>query len=167
MPQLNTKAAVAEATDRGEFKAIAATWNVDRTNERIIPGAFTDTIRRWRASGKLVPLHWNHEAGAESIIGSVDPSSMRQTDQGLVIEGVLDLEDSALAREAWRSVKAGRIGLSFGYVATDEREAEGMKLLTTLDLFEVTLTASPANAETRVLSTKSLGAPVQIASFPC
>jgi HK97 family phage prohead protease len=90
---------------------------------------------------------------------------MRETDQGLYVEGKLDIEDSELAREAWRSVKRNRVGLSFGYLVESEGTGEdGVKELHSLDIFEVTLTAQPANADARVLSTKSL-APIRVARF--
>jgi HK97 family phage prohead protease len=80
-------------------------------------------------------------------------------------KGKLDIEDSALAREAWRSLKRNRIGLSFGYLVDDERVADdGVKELLSIDIFEVTLTSTPANADARVLSTKSVE-PVKLASF--
>src|SRR3954468_3759778 len=55
-----TLEAKATTTDLGEFTAIVAAYTVDRTNERIIPGAFKGTIARWQASGKMIPLHWDH-----------------------------------------------------------------------------------------------------------
>jgi phage head maturation protease len=82
---------------------------------------------------------------------------MRETDDGLYVEGQLDLEDSELAREAWRSLKRNRIGLSFGFLTTDAgRRDDGVKELRAVDLFEITLTGAPANSDTRVLSAKSM-----------
>src|SRR5829696_408788 len=112
-----------------------------------------------------MPLAWNHSSAAEDIIGSIDPNSVEETDEGLYVEGRLDLEDSELARQAWRSVKRNRIGLSFGYLAEDERIAvDGITELLSLDVFEVTLCMSPANADARVLSHKSLP-PIKYATF--
>jgi Caudovirus prohead serine protease len=54
-------------------------------------------------------------------------------------------------------VNRNRIGLSFGYLLTDERVgADGIKELLAIDVFEITLTAAPANVDTRVLTTKTL-----------
>ncbi|MEK6251853.1 MAG: HK97 family phage prohead protease [Actinomycetota bacterium] len=143
-------------TDQGEFSAIAAAWTTDRQNERIVPGAFASTISYWQQSGKSIPLHWNHESGAEAIIGTVDPFSMAETDQGLHVAGEMDINDSKMAREAWRSVKRNRVGLSFGFLTTDQRKgADGVTELTSLDLYEISLTPSPANQDTRILSTKA------------
>jgi phage head maturation protease len=64
-------------------------------------------------------------------------------------------------------VKKDRVGLSFGYLTTDHRVgADGTKELVELDLFEITLTPTPANADTRVLETKSLG-DVRLRRFEC
>ena len=49
-----------------------------------------------------------------------------------------------------------RLPLSFGYVVQDsEVRADGVKELRKIDLFEVTPTPKPANADTRVLAYKS------------
>ena len=92
---------------------------------------------------------------------------MIEVEAGLFVEGDLDIHDSDVARQAWRSVKKNRVGLSFGYLTLDDRDgADGTKELVELDLFEITLTPTPANADTRVLETKSLGA-VRVPRFDC
>jgi Escherichia/Staphylococcus phage prohead protease len=157
MQHMQLKADTTVAEELGTFTAIAATYSLDRQGERIRPGAFAATIERWRESGKEIPIHWDHQRAASAVIGSIDPQTMRETDDGLYVEGKLDLEESEVAREAWRSLKRNRIGLSFGYLVVDQREGEdGANELRELDVFEVTLTPSPANADTRVLATKSV-----------
>lgn len=144
-------------TDLGEFTAIAAAYSVDRGNERIIPGAFEATIANWQASGKQIPLHWNHSGEAADIIGTVDPMQMKETDAGLMVSGKLDLKGSEVAKEAWRSMKANALSLSFGYMVTDGAEAkDGTYELKAVDLFEVTVTPSPMNPDTRFLNLKSI-----------
>ena len=163
MQHLTVKAATVE-TEEGTFTAYASAFNnVDRTGERVIKGAFRDTIRRWQEAERDVPLVWDHGRDAHEVIGSVNSSTMEERDAGLYIEASLDIEDSELAREAWRSVKRGRISLSFGYVTEAEREgADGVKELTRLDLMEVTLTSVPANPDARVLSAKSVELPPEL-----
>ena len=76
----------------------------------------------------------------EDIVGSVDPASMRETDEGLVVKGQLDLEGSERARQAWRAMKTGSIGLSLGYLTQEHRKAaDGANELTALDVFEISL----------------------------
>ena len=149
--------AASTATDLGEFTAIAAAYTRDRQDERIIAGAFGGTIAMWQGSGKMIPLHWNHSSAAEDIIGTVDPASMREEPNvGLHVRGQLDLEDSAVAREAWRLMRNNSVGLSFGYlVLEDSKGGDGVRDLKALDLFEITVTPAPANPDTRILSTKA------------
>lgn len=153
-----TLAAKATATtERGEFSAIAAAYTVDRVKDRIIPGAFEKTIAQWRSSGKRIPLHWDHKAGPENIIGSVDPARMQEKPgEGLYVEGALDLEGSEKAREAWRLMKSGAMALSFGYLTPRERKAAGgINELLEIDLFEITVAPHPVNPDTRFIELKS------------
>jgi HK97 family phage prohead protease len=145
-------------SDRGEFAAIAAAYNVDRVKERIRFGAFEQTIARWQTSGKRVPVHWDHRGEAHNIIGSIDPGSMREIPGvGLFVEGKLDLEDSEVAREAWRSMRDDRVSLSFGYLTVKSgKRADGTRDLQELDLFEVSIVPHPANPQTRFLSLKAV-----------
>jgi HK97 family phage prohead protease len=94
MEHLTVKA-VAKATDLGELTAIAATYDIDRAKDQIVPGAFERTIAQWQASGKNLPVHWNHSGAAADIIGAIDPAAMREIpDEGLYVEGKLDLQHS-------------------------------------------------------------------------
>jgi HK97 family phage prohead protease len=155
MKYLITKAA-AVATDQGHFTAIAAAWSVDRQGDQIVPGAFSNTIARWRESGKLLPLHYNHRADADHIIGAVLPDKMAETDQGLIVEGQLDLDGSERAREVWRSMKNGVMSLSFGYAVTDSvKRGDGVQELREIDLYEVSIVPAPANFDTRIVQTKA------------
>lgn len=139
----------------GEVRLLVSTYETDRGGDAVQPGAFAKTIARWRASGNRPPLAWNHETGdPRSLIGTVDPQSMRETEAGLVVEAKLDLDGSETAREAWRLIKAGSLFVSFGYSAKT-RQRNGTRLLTEVDLLEVSLTATPMNPGARVLSHKA------------
>lgn len=161
--------AKAVATDLGEFTAIAAAYSVDRGNERIVPGAFAGTIKRWQSSEKMIPLHWDHDGSPESIIGVVDPATMLETDEGLSVTGKLDLEGSAVAKEAWRAMRANALSLSFGYMVTDGGEAkDGVYEIKGIDLFEISITPAPMNPDTRFLDLKSMAGeevPLNLAAY--
>src|SRR5215213_11060139 len=77
--------------------------------------------------------------------------------KGLHVAGRLDLQDSEVAREAWRSMRNNAVALSFGYLATKKRKrADGIQDLLEIDLFEITICPGPANPETRFLSMKAV-----------
>jgi HK97 family phage prohead protease len=132
-----------------------------------VPGAFKASIAAWAETGRRVPLHWDHRGEASNIIGSIDPNSMVEMEEGLFVEGKLGISESEVAREVWRSVKNNTVGLSFGYpVKADRQRNDGVRELLALDLYEISLTGAPANPNARVLSTKGLP-DVRIVSFEC
>lgn len=120
--------------------------------DRIRFGAFEKTIAEWQASGKRVPLHWEHRGEAKNVIGSADPTRMREVaGLGLYVEGKLDLDDSAVAREAWGSMMDNRVGLSFGYMTVKSQRRDAINDLLELDLYEISLarTDQPSDADPR------------------
>jgi hypothetical protein len=80
---------------------------------------------------------------------------MRETDAGLRVAGELDITNSETAREAWRAMKTGSMSLSFGYVTTKSRKRGDVNELLELDLFEISIVAHPANADTRIIEMKN------------
>jgi Caudovirus prohead serine protease len=81
---------------------------------------------------------------------------MREIREGLFVRGKLDLDHSQVAVQAWRAMKDDTVSLSFGYLATDQKRGrDGVNQLREIDLYEVSLTATPANPDTRVLAMKS------------
>jgi hypothetical protein len=81
---------------------------------------------------------------------------MKETDAGLYVEGKLDIHENEIAREALRSMKAGAMSLSIGYLVTaDHKREDGIRELHGIDLFEVSIVPHPASPDTRVLSMKS------------
>jgi HK97 family phage prohead protease len=158
-PELDHKKIKATArtrTDPGEFSAIAAAYTVDRDGDQIVRGAFEKSVKAWRNRNRPIPLHWAHKGDPKNVIGDVNPHSASEIVEGLFVSGKLDLAGSDVAREAWRLVKAGTVSLSFGYLTTDTFERpDGIPELREIDLFEISLTPAPANADTRILSFKS------------
>lgn len=153
MQYVEAKATATPTTDLGEFTAIVAAWNRDRQGDVIERGAFAKSIAEWQQVGRQVPLHLDHKS--DTIVGSVDPMSMRETTAGLEVAGKVDL-DTEQGQDVWRQLKRNRIGFSFGYLTVKSRKRDGGgRELLQLDLFEVSVTARPANNATRILSTKS------------
>jgi HK97 family phage prohead protease len=129
------------------FCALAATFGVDPTGDRFVPGSFALAINSWQ--GKALPLRWSHG----ETIGRVDGSTMRETDEGLEVFGRLDLEHSEAARRAWRLVQAGDIGLSIKFCPVDHwRWIDGTREVRTLGLRDISLTPNPAQLGTKVLA---------------
>jgi Escherichia/Staphylococcus phage prohead protease len=142
------KAATRTETDLGQFTAIAAAYTLDRDRERIVPGAFEKSLAAWRERGRPIPLHWSHLGDPQYIIGEVDPHAAREIREGLFVKGNVDLGGSRVAREAWRLVKSGTVGLSFGFLGRKgPKRPDGTRQIIEIDLYEVSLT--PGTGQSR------------------
>lgn len=151
---------VKAAGDEGRFSALAAVWDViDRVGDRMMAGSFTETLRKWRESGKRIPVVWSHQTDSpDTVIGSADPNDVRETTNGLQVDGVLDIGDSPLARRAFELLKNGTIsGWSFGYIPKKQRRRNGANEVHEVDLLELGPTVNPVNAATATLGVKGLG----------
>jgi HK97 family phage prohead protease len=156
--------ATTTATDQelGEFSALVSAWDADREKDTIARDAFDRTIEAWQRSGKKLPLLHEHST---VVVGSVDPHSMKATEQGLVVSGEVD-RDTDEGRQAWRTIKAGSAGFSIGYAAESKAQSGGGRRITEIDLLEITITSRPMHPSTRALGWKSQR-PLQIATFEC
>ena len=114
-------------------------------------------LRLWTRDGKQIPLAWNHSSAPADQIGFVRPETAKAVGNEVVVEGKIDL-DTEVGQHAWRMVKAGTAGFSFGYLVPDggaTKRRGGGRNITALDVFELTLTPSPMNRQTRVLGYKT------------
>lgn len=148
------------ATDTpGEFEALVSVFgNVDLGGDRVVPGAFTNSLAKWRESGDPIPVIWNHEWNNPlAHIGKVDPNQAEETEAGLVVKGTLDL-DNEFAAQVYRLLSERRVKeLSFGYNVLDAEQKDGALNLTELDLIEVGPTLKGMNPATQLLAVKSYG----------
>lgn len=142
----------------GEMLALASTFgNVDLQGDRVMPGAFTETVRSIKAGASL-PLIWGHDAhgSPQNFVGQIIDAD--ETDEGLQVHARFDLEDP-VARKAWKLVRDGSIDkLSIGYSIPNggrRRGRDGANELHKVNLFEVSLVLTPANDHARVLAVKS------------
>jgi len=149
------------ALSAGQFAGIAASFapTPDRQGDRILPGAFTASIAAWADRGRWPPVLWDHNSGI--VIGSV--LSMAETDRGLEVTGQL-LEGNDQADEARELMQMGALSLSIGAMAapgTILLADDGTRVLQVLDLVEITITATPADAGALILASKSLATATQ------
>jgi HK97 family phage prohead protease len=136
-------------TERFAFSGYASVYNVrDQQNDVVLPGAFTASLKRWQADGRLPSLLWQHDTAQP--IGKIN--RMIDNAKGLLMEGVLffalkqGFEASTLVKE--RALD----GLSIGFqVVRSTKDARtGSRLIQEADLWEVSLVTFPANLKTRI-----------------
>ena len=119
----------------------------DQGGDAVQPGAFAASLERLAAKGGRVRMLWQHDPAQP--IGVWD--EIREDGKGLWVRGRL-LPEVAQAREAAALLQAGAIdGLSIGYRAISaERDGKGRRLLTEVELWEVSLVTFPMLPEAKV-----------------
>lgn len=147
--------------DGGTITAYAATFDrePDCYGDIIAPGAFADTLAKWRDSGKPIPLLFGHQMDDPMMnIGAL--TSAEEDEHGLRIEAKFDA-DNQNAQYARKLAVEGRVSkLSFAYDVVEAGVTtldDGTKVneLRKLDLYEVSLVTVPANMHAEVIEAKS------------
>jgi HK97 family phage prohead protease len=147
--------------ESGTFEALVAVFgNVDLGGDRIIEGAFTKTLEKWREMGDPIPVILSHKADDPwSHIGYADPHNVTENEKGLHVKGHLDIADNAVAAQVHRLMKARRLKeFSFGYSVPkggEKRAKDGANELMEIDLFEVGPTLKGMNPSTELHAVKT------------
>lgn len=139
--------------DVGVFSGYAARWGeTNAHNEIVTRGAFARTIADHAARGINPPMLWAHRQDAP--IGVWE--SLAEDAIGLAVRGRLVL-DTVAGREAHALMKAGAIsGLSIGFRnAKSSRSAAGARVISDLDLGEISLVTLPSASNARVTSVRN------------
>ncbi|MEO1732590.1 MAG: HK97 family phage prohead protease [Pseudomonadota bacterium] len=143
-------------TDEAEITGYASLFGVmDQGGDVVQRGAYAASLRHLVAAGRRVKMLWQHDPTRP--IGVWD--EVREDDRGLFVKGRL-LDATQTGREAAALVTAGAIdGLSIGYrTQRAEKDAKGNRLLTELDLWEVSLVTFPMLPQARVAAKSDLPA---------
>lgn len=136
------------AAGLGTFDGAASVYNViDLHGDVIAPGAFDDTLSK---TGPDRVLLWQHyidsPIGMASFVDSAPSLDTTGTPNGEVKQ----------AQEAMALVRQGAIkGLSIGFNITGEEWDGGIRTITGVDLWEVSVVTFPANPLANITSAKN------------
>lgn len=156
----------------GVYEGIVAVFgNVDMQGDRILPGAFADSLDRWEKSGDPIPVIFSHQWDTlEAHLGTVTdaaeltagdkrlPTAIRKNG-GLWVKMALDVHDprSYAGRVAELLSRRSLREFSFAYDVVDGgwNEDDHAYDLKALDVLEVGPTLKGANPLTALLSRSS------------
>jgi uncharacterized protein len=136
------------ASDGAGVEGYASLFGVpDQGGDVVLPGAYRASLEALKARGGRVKMLWQHDPGLP--IGVWE--EVREDGRGLFVKGRL-LRDVAKGREAAALIGAGAIeGLSIGYrTKAATRDSKGQRLLSELELWEVSLVTFPMLPGARV-----------------
>lgn len=169
---LNVKAPAQDGSDDGVFEAIVATWDLDSYGDKIVKGAFADTLAEWKDRGDPIPVIWSHMSfDPEMHVGFVEDAEER--DDGLWVRGRLDLDEPRGAK-VYKLLKGRRVTqFSFAFDVLDggpitksdeddDEPAEEYYELRKLKLYEVGPCLVGVNQETELLAVKAGGRDLRI-----
>lgn len=125
---------------------------LDEQGDRVMNGAFQKSLSQWRSKGRLPKMLWQHDP--KHPIGQW--TKIEEDEKGLYVEGKL-LLDLQKGREAYALLKEGIIeGLSIGYRVQEALKSSQNheRLLSQLDLHEVSLVTFAANPNAHVMHVK-------------
>lgn len=141
--------------DNGVIEGYGSVFGVvDDWDDVVAKGAFTASLAEHKAAGTMPAMLWQHES--DEPIGVW--TEMVEDDKGLRVKGQLCL-DTARGKEAYALLKMGALnGLSIGFVTvpgTSRYNDEGVRIVTQVELWEVSLVTFQANKAATVTNIKA------------
>jgi HK97 family phage prohead protease len=135
----------------GTFEGYASLFNVpDLGRDVVMPGAFRDSLRQRGARG--IKLLFQHDPAQPIGIWT----DLAEDARGLYARGRL-VTDVARSREILALLEAGALdGLSIGFRAVSARRSgkDGVRQLTRIDLWEISIVTFPLLPDARIARVK-------------
>lgn len=143
---------IKELSAEGDFEGYGSVFgNVDSYGEKVMPGAFGESLARHKREGTKPLMLWQHDSWQPIGIWE----DLAEDGKGLWGKGKL-LGGVRAADEALILLKAGAIqGLSIGYREVETEPDGNIRLLKKLDLLEISIVSFPANRRARIDAVKS------------
>ena len=152
MQHIHCPMEIKEVTETGSFEGLASVYgNIDLGGDIVMPGAFKEFVKTRDGSIRILD---SHNTRAPIGKGTVIDSHM-----GLVLKGTLNLKVSR-SRDVHELMKDGIIdGLSIGFDilpnGSEIREADNVRLLKELRLWEISTTVFPMNPMATISAVKN------------
>lgn len=125
---------------KGYLSTFKATTESDRQGDYVEPGAFTETLARFKKNPVLLA---NHRNGVESVVGTF--TTIREDKTGLYVEAKLSNSPAPTQLDVRFKVAEGSLrALSMGGIFHYKEDGRG---IFKVDLWEGSIVAIPANPD--------------------
>lgn len=131
--------------------------NIDLGNDKVIKGAFTDSIKKRRPQ-----LLWGHNQ-RDVPLGKI--TEIKEDNNGLFIKAELPMEDDFVRGRIIPQIKIGSLdSFSIGYSTekADFDKKTGARLLQKINLFEISLVSIPMNPSATMTAYKSISGDLEL-----
>lgn len=147
---------------KGSFEGYGSVFGVTDSYADVVKrGAFKTTLKEWKAKKKLPKLLLQHGGGwfgaADDLVPVGKWDEMFEDEHGLFGRGHMFDIDTDRAKATYAAMKEGELdGLSIGFRTKKSEldEESGIRTLTEIQLWEVSLVTFPANDPARVSDVK-------------
>lgn len=150
MPRLQIKS----ISEKGEIEGYGSVFGqVDSVNDIVAAGAFKNSIAAHIREGTSPKFLWQHDPGQPCGVWN----DFKEDQRGLVLKGNF-LTETRTGKEAYEFAKSGAVdGLSIGYktLQYEYQTSTDIRVLTEVDLWEISLVTFPALRSARVTAVKS------------
>ena len=158
--QTDTKENQRNGVPIGVIEGYASTYDLDRGDDIILPGAFANTLNRHAVEGRPIRMLLQHKNGV--LIGGFPIEFAKETPEGLFVRGEINLEVQN-GRESYALAKQDvltdmSIGFSIPSRESVEYKREGdrvIRMIKEVELWEISLVDEPMNPAARIQSVKS------------
>jgi hypothetical protein len=141
-------------SDDGTIEGYGSVFDVKDSYDDIIkPGAYAETLAAHKAAGTMPVMLFQHDSSQPIGVWT----EMVEDAKGLRVKGQL-LLTTAKGREVYELLKAKAInGMSIGFVAKSWSYDQELRILTAIDLWELSIVTFPANQKATVTGVMKLG----------
>lgn len=159
---------VKAVSDEGVIEGYASVFGgaPDSYGDIVAPGAFVDSLAKHKREGTMPLMLWGHDSFSPPIGNWND---MAEDGKGLWVQGQADLEDP-MGQRVHRALKRKAMkGLSIGYETLESEndpKRPGIRILKSVDLWEVSPVNFPAQRRAAVDTVKSYISAGTLPSLP-
>lgn len=147
------------------FEGYGSVFNtVDSFGDTIVKGAFARSLAKWKARGKLPKMLLQHGGGVFATADDMVPvgkyTQMFEDDYGLFTAGRVFNIDTDRVKALEAAMREGELdGQSIGFNVADGGSSlkSGIREISDIDLWEVSLVTFPANDPARLVDVRSAG----------
>ncbi|MES2349158.1 MAG: HK97 family phage prohead protease [Pseudomonadota bacterium] len=148
----NFKFEIKDISDTGVIEGYGSVFDTrDSYDDVIKRGAYAATLAAHKAAGSMPAMLWQHDSNQPIGVWL----EMEEDEKGLRVRGQL-LLSTVRGREAYELLKMRAMnGLSIGFMAKSWSYEKELRILTEIDLWELSVVTFPANTKATITGVKS------------